>query len=155
MTIAAGTCSTILNNSFYSCGGDAIVITTANLSCLIANNIISEGAAFGVNSSAAVSSAVHLMNNLFYSNDSGNLNQILESQVFGSITDDSASPYTNAGSDDFSLKSTSNGKAVGFPGLFLGETATGYLDVGAVQRQEAGGGGTKPIPVSMTGGIIT
>lgn len=141
----------ILNNSFYSCGGDAIVIAAAANSCLIANNIISEGAAYGINSSAAASSAIHIVNNLFYSNSSGNLNNILESQLFGSITDDSASPYTNAASDDFSLKATSNGKGAGFPGVFLGETATGYPDVGAVQRQESGGVIIRPS--AMQGGF--
>lgn len=32
-------------------------------------------------------------------------------------------------------------KAMGFPGVFPGGLTTGYLDIGAVQRQESGGGG--------------
>lgn len=35
-----------------------------------------------------------------------------------------------------------NLKATGYPGVFPGGLTTGYLDIGAVQRQEAGGGGS-------------
>ena len=34
-----------------------------------------------------------------------------------------------------------NLKAEAYPGLFPGGLTTGYMDIGAVQRQEAGGGG--------------
>lgn len=50
--------------------------------------------------------------------------------------------YTNAAGGDFSVGT--NLKAKGFPGAFPsggGISTTGYLDIGAAQRQEAGGGG--------------
>lgn len=58
-------------------------------------------------------------------------------------------PGTNATADkvwnivtghDFSIGT--NLKAQGFPGAFQAGLTTGYLDIGAVQRQEAGGGGS-------------
>ena len=47
--------------------------------------------------------------------------------------------FTNRGAGDFSIGT--NLKALGFPGVFPGALSTGYMDIGAVQRQEAGGGG--------------
>lgn len=60
----------------------------------------------------------------------------------------STSPFTNGGSNDFSLNSTSGGgadvKSVGFPGtLLLG--GTGYMDLGALQV---------PATAPATGNII-
>ena len=46
----------------------------------------------------------------------------------------------NGATANFAIGSTSPAKAAGYPGAFLGGS-TGYLDIGAVQRQEAGGGG--------------
>lgn len=54
--------------------------------------------------------------------------------------------FTNAASGDFSIGT--NLKAAGFPGAFPGTTSTGYLDIGAVQRQESGGG--VPVPKGWT-----
>lgn len=58
----------------------------------------------------------------------------------------SGNPFTNAGSGDFSLNNTSGAgaacRAAGVPGAFQGGTTTGYLDIGAVQHQDGGGGST-------------
>lgn len=55
-----------------------------------------------------------------------------------------ATPFTNAGSGDFSLNSTAGGgaalKALGYPGLFPGGLTTGFLDIGPVQHQASAGG---------------
>jgi hypothetical protein len=55
-----------------------------------------------------------------------------------------ADPFTNAAGGDFSLNTTAGGgaacRAAGFPGAFPGGTTTGYLDIGAVQHQDSGGG---------------
>lgn len=60
--------------------------------------------------------------------------------------------FTNAAGGDFSIGT--NLKAAGFPGAFPGGLSTGYLDVGAVQRQEAAGaaGGLLVHP-GMAGGM--
>ena len=56
-------------------------------------------------------------------------------------TDKTTDPlFTDAPNGNFSLGSTSPAKAAGYPGVFLGGS-TGYLDIGAVQRQEPAGGG--------------
>jgi len=44
--------------------------------------------------------------------------------------------FANAAGGDFSLLSGSPARGVGFPGAFAGGLATGYLDLGAVQRRE-------------------
>lgn len=55
----------------------------------------------------------------------------------------SASPFTNGGSNDFSLNNTAGGgaavKAFGFPGTTSG--GTGFLDLGALQSQASGATG--------------
>lgn len=54
--------------------------------------------------------------------------------------DSSADPqFTSAAAGDFSIGT--NLKALGWPGAFPGGLSTSYLDMGAVQRQEAGAGG--------------
>lgn len=49
-----------------------------------------------------------------------------------------ASPFSNAAGGDFSVSAAL--KALGFPAT-LGPTTNTYIDIGAAQRQEAGGGG--------------
>ena len=77
-----------------------------------------------------------------HNNTSGNYQSGVTTHGF---IDLSAGPFTNAGTGDFSLNSTSGGgaalRAAGYPGAFLGGTSTGYPDVGAVQHQDSGGGG--------------
>lgn len=50
--------------------------------------------------------------------------------------------FTNAAAGDFSIGSSSPAKAAGYPGAFLGALSTGYMDIGAVQRQESTGSST-------------
>lgn len=47
--------------------------------------------------------------------------------------------FTDGPNGNFAIGT--NLKALGFPGLFAGGLSTGYLDIGAVQRQESGGAG--------------
>ncbi len=68
----------------------------------------------------------------------------------------SASPFTNAGSGDFSLNTTSGGgaacRAAGIPGT-LG-SSTGHADVGAIQHADpagGGGGGGSPVQIFSAG----
>ncbi|MFZ2937669.1 MAG: hypothetical protein WA066_03070 [Candidatus Omnitrophota bacterium] len=46
-----------------------------------------------------------------------------------------------------------NLKALGFPGAFQAGLSTGYMDIGAVQRQEPAGGGGLLVHSGMTGGM--
>lgn len=62
------------------------------------------------------------------------------------VNDSTLAPtFTNASGGDFSIGT--NLKALGYPGVFPGALSTGYLDIGAVQRQEAGGGGLAANPL--------
>lgn len=78
-------------------------------------------------------------------NTSGNYTSANHPVVLNFVTT-SAAPFTNAGSGDFSLNNTAGGgaacRAAGFPGVFPGGLTTGYLDIGAVQHQDSGGGGS-------------
>lgn len=57
----------------------------------------------------------------------------------------SADPFTNAAGNDFSLNNSAGAgaacRATGYPGV-LDVGGTGYLDVGALQHQDSGGGST-------------
>lgn len=62
--------------------------------------------------------------------------------------------FTNSAGGDYSIGT--NLKAMGFPGVFPPAAAiatTGYLDIGAVQRQEAGGGSTSMIMSRLQAGM--
>lgn len=74
--------------------------------------------------------------------------------VTADATDITTDPsFTNAAAGDFSLGSSSPCKATGYPGQFLGGNL-GYMDMGAVQRQEAGGGAAGiMVGAGMTGGL--
>jgi hypothetical protein len=77
------------------------------------------------------------------SNTSGNQNGTANELT--TIVSLSGDPFTNAAAGDFSLDNTSGEgaacRAAGHPGVFPGGLTTGYLDIGAVQHQDAGGGG--------------
>lgn len=85
-------------------------------------------------------------------NTSGNENGITHSFGFITLTVD---PFTNAAGGDFSLNNTAGGgaalRAIGYPGIFPGGTTTGYLDIGAAQHQDSGGGG---LASSIFGGLV-
>lgn len=74
------------------------------------------------------------------SNTSGNFQNLQNPPGFVALT---ADPCVDATNNDFSLNNTAGAgadcRAAGFPGAFPGGTTTGYLDIGAVQHQDAGG----------------
>lgn len=137
---------TVLNSSFYSVGGNGVDFAALPTAYgIVAGSIFSECGAYGINnSSGANTNIITRVGNLFYSNTSGNETGFGDSPSFYDQTD-SASPFTNGGSSDLSLISTSNGKANASPGLFENQTYTSYLDIGAVQRQEAASSGGFPV----------
>lgn len=116
------------------------------------NNIIYGNGGWGVlcaDTQAETDAAVLWdTNNAFGANSSGARSGISAGENEITLT---ANPFTNdSGSNrDFSLNNTAGGgaacRAAGFPGAFVGATFVGYPDVGAVQHQDAGGGG-KAIP---------
>lgn len=140
----------ITGNVFYANGRDGLRSTadvSGSASLAIANNVFYGNAGYGqnwTNLSAAEASNLPLCSgwNAYGGNTSGDRNGV------GAGTSDvtlTADPFTGAGAGNFALNSTAGGgaacRAAGFPGAFPGGLTTGYLDIGAVQHQDAGGGG--------------
>jgi hypothetical protein len=149
--LADTTIQMIIGNSIYSAGGDGIRITGTTVSLFVANNLIANSAGWGINFSSGANGATVLFGNVYRSNTSGTVNNLTEDWRWGE-TSLGVDPWTNAAADDFSL--VSDAKALSLPGAFENEPFIGYMDPGAVQRQEpAGGGGLLRHP-GMGGGFI-
>ncbi len=147
--------SRFINNTFYANTGanvDGIRVPPGNVH-LIINNIFSSNGAYGLSystSSTGIIPADFVNWNNYYANSTNNI----ENGALGANDQDNVDPgFTNAGSGDFSIGT--NLKADGFPGLLAGGLSTGYLDIGAVQRQEAASGGGASIMThpGMQGGM--
>jgi hypothetical protein len=155
---AAGTdgniCVSLVGNTVYGCGNSGMEVADVDLIVFMANNIFQDNgdAAGEYNVEWVVGTAetigIHAFNIFYHQGGGGGANLsglTLNSHVADSeLTTDPL--FTDAGAGDFSIGSTSPAKAAGFPGQFLGGSL-GYLDIGAVQRQEpaAGGGGQRVI----------
>jgi hypothetical protein len=147
--------STILENSVYGSGRDGIRNVQAfNIATIIQRNILVSNGGYGLNfSGGSVVASSDYDNNAYYGNTSGTRNNC------GTGTTDvilTGSPFTNAGSGDFSLNNTVGAgaacRAAALPGVFPGGTTTGYPDLGAVQSQATSGGGLL-VNSGMTGGM--
>lgn len=141
---------TIDRCSFYNAGRDAIRVNNLPLGGSITNSVFSNSAGYNINNQSGSASSQKLLrsNNLSYAATSGHESGFGDDPDFASATD-SSSPFTNAGGGDFSLVTGSNGKATGSPytgssNLFPGGSFSSYLDRGAAQRQESGGGTSGP-----------
>jgi len=139
--------------SFYSNTGDHIKITVGGNAAGLAvrNTIFYGGSAYAINFTVASQyTMMYLRYNAFGSNSSGNYNNCPTGTGDVAL---SSNPFTNAGSGDFSLNSTAGGgaacKAAGFPGAMIGG-GTGYVDIGALQHQDAGGGSSTIIAQNIT-----
>jgi hypothetical protein len=108
----------------------------------IFGSIFSQNTAYGISAGLAFRAHLTINYNAFYSNTSGPRNNYTAGPNDVTLTGD---PFTNAAAGDFSLNNTAGAgaacRAAGFPGVFPGGLTTGYLDIGAVQHQDAGGGG--------------
>lgn len=163
----------IIGNSVYSGGTQAILVTVVPTTgiLMIQNNILvtsSNSGTYGVyNNTGADTHTIRLGPNDYYNNGtpiSGFTEQngtTTDYQVALGVKTESSTPWSNVDAThfDFSLQSTSNAKAGGFPGAFENESYTGYLDMGAVQRQEpasVGGGNTfvASIPFLLPLGLL-
>ena len=128
----------IEGNTFRGCGGDGINITTIPTTCLIANNLFAAGLGWGINNaSGGNTNVLKRLGNDFWSNSLGTETGFGDSPSLSQLSE-SNDPHTS--STNLALITGSSAKAGGQPGLFENESYTSYLDVGAVQRQEPGGG---------------
>ena len=133
--ITTGTTSFIINctiNGNTGASTDGVSGTTPPAGNIFYNNIVANNGRYGVNFTDGDSVATDFNN--YYVNSTAARNNFPTGA--GDIALDPG--YTDATNGDFSVGT--NMKAVGWPGVFPSGASTGYLDIGAVQRQEAGGG---------------
>lgn len=142
--IPVGGSTHIIGNVFHANGGGGLELAgTGGHVGVIANNIFSNNTGYGISCAGTdvqnFSVGCSMRNNCFYSNTTAATNpSTLTNFNLGSITTDPA--FTNAGSGNFAVGT--NMKAFGWPqdnvGKFSGTRS--YVDIGAAQRQESGGG---------------
>lgn len=131
----------VRNNTVYANGNSGLEVTDADAPVNLVNNILSENGnaagEFNVEwvAGSAEMSGVH-DNNCFFSSGGGGSANL--SGLTATATEATTDPlFTNPSGGDFSLGAASPCKATGFPGQILGGNL-GYLDMGAIQRQESG-----------------
>jgi hypothetical protein len=140
-SVAQGAMNVIMiNNTVYNCGNSGLEVTDADTGVVLLNNIFQDnGNAAGEYNVEWVAGAAEYLGyhayNCFYKSGN-NLSGLTANST--EVTTDPL--FTDAANGDFSLGSSSPCKATGFPGQLL-NGSLGYLDMGAVQRQESGGGG--------------
>lgn len=140
----AGRTSTIdiQNCTFDACGSHGIQFASSNYTPLVANCLFTNGGGYGITANSTHANA-RVYNCAFYNNTSGQTSNI--QNVTGSVAL-SADPYTNRTGKDFTLNNASGGGAAargaGVPGKIGDLTPLGYMDVGAYQHPDAGGGTT-------------
>lgn len=130
-------------NTVYGGGNSGFESTSGNLFGPMINNIFSENGnaagEYNVEMTAGGDWLIHRYNNFYHSGGGGAANLL---NITAGSTEPTTDPtFTDAANADFSIGSSSPAKAAGWPGAFLGAGSTGYLDIGAVQRQEAGSSG--------------
>lgn len=140
----------IEGNTVYGNGGDGIEVlgTVTESPFIVRNNIMVSNGGYGLNVSSATAQGNTFADyNAFYNNTSGEITGISNGGNDVTLTGD---PFTDSANDDYSLNATAGAGAachgVGYPGVFAGGLTTGYLDIGAAQHQDSGGGGGDPFP---------
>jgi hypothetical protein len=151
--IAAGDGSHIMNNSVYSSSGtgSGIYISGTKQNVSVLNNIIEGFSGVGGQGVEALSGSIisTIGYNAFYNNTT---NKTLSGIILSDLTaQDQAlgsSPFTDAANDDFTVDTSVKALAyltANFPNL----SVRSYLDIGALQRPEAG----LVVHPSLTGGM--
>jgi len=146
------------NCTFYnqSSNGISIAETTYSANLQVVNSIF-YNMLYGITTACTVGVFANLRA-YFRKNAFGSMTSGFYQNFTGGIGDVTLSgdPFTSKSTGDFSLNNTAGAgaacRAAGFPGAFPGGTTTGYLDIGAAQHQDSGGGGLM-IPGGLRGGI--
>jgi len=115
--------SNVLNNTIYNCtDGISILDPMTNAAVNARNNLLVNNSGYGI-TAVSGATALHTFEdyNAFYNNTSGEVENITQGANDITLT---ADPFTDAGSDDFTLNNTAGGgalcKAAAFPTAFLG-----------------------------------
>lgn len=143
----------VSNSAFYNLSGNGITGPGGSSASLIngnalnvVNTIFSTITGTALNAGPALLQMVSGSNNKFYNNGT-NFGNAYTSSVGGTLT---ADPFTNAAGGNFALNNTAGGgaacRATGFPGV-LAAGGTGFIDIGPLQHQDAGGGGQVGYPI--------
>lgn len=140
----------VTGNTFYNQASDCIEATAASNTTFAANNVFVDAGDYAINSSAGTSAAIALLNNSYYSNASGDLFQIHESFQLGNVTE-ASSPFTNAGTGNFSITAGALSISAGYPGTLENNANIGYPDIGALQRQPSGSNTIDPLTGTIPG----
>lgn len=123
----------IVGNSVHGNGGNGFYMGSAVGMSEVVNNIFVGNTAYGVNMpSGADSVAVRNTNNAYYNNTSGARNNLSAGTNDVTLSGD---PFTNAAGGDFTLNSTAGAGA-----SCRAAADPAYLDIGALQHQDSGGG---------------
>lgn len=139
--------NSVMGNIIYASGANGMRVNDGDYSVMLYNNIFqNNGNAAGeynvnwAGGNTAETLGIHGYNcfNTAGGGGSSNLSGLTTNAT--EITTDPL--FVDAANGDFRLQSTSPCKGTGFPGQFLGGPL-GYMDMGAVQRQESGGGGLR------------
>ena len=150
---------TVANNTVYGSGRDGIQHSGSPRAIAILGNIFANNGGYGLNFSAGAGwpASPVIDGNAYYSNTSGNRNNVDDTTVnpvngvspYANVFDITAattpaltvSPFTSAGTGDFTLNNTAGGGAslrANAPGnSFPGSTPVGYRDFGAIQHQDS------------------
>lgn len=143
----------LLQNIIYGCGNSGFENANHTLAVLFNNIFMNNGDAAGEYNleGGSMFAALSLGNyNCFYDGGAGD-NLLNYTAGANDITTDP--DFAGASSGNFALNSGSPCKATGFPGAFIGGLSTGYMDMGPIQRQEAGAGGGLLTHPGMAGGM--
>jgi hypothetical protein len=135
---ATGSIITLISNTIVSCTGNGVEIPSGStvLGCYV-NNMVTDNGGFGFDFNATTV-ASFLAYNRTRDNSGGAIGSAGDwatATTYNHVTTDTGggeTDYTDAGSNDYTLISASPAKGVGH---------FAFLDIGALQRQETGGGG--------------
>lgn len=128
---------TIANN-----GGDGLDLSSASVpTATVVNTIVANNGAYGVFNNSTTVVNLRMANCIVYNNTSGATDNAtgLSALGYDISTSDPGFTSTTDGSEDYSVSSGGSAKATGWPGAITG--GTGYMDIGAIQRQESASGG--------------
>lgn len=141
----------VMQNTVYASGRHGINSTLANnlIGFLVKNNVLVSNGGYGVQMSAEGNPAMFEYDgNAYFNNTSGTRNNMDNTTGVNSVAPYTnvldviltATPFTNAAGNVFTLNTTAGGgaacRAAGSPGALPGGLTTGYLDIGAAQHQD-------------------
>lgn len=128
----------IFGNTIYGCGNSGYEVGDVDAVGVLMNNIFAENGnasgEYNIDMPSGMAWTGYHANNIFFHSGGGggaNLNNFTADA--SDLTSDPQ--FANAAGGDFTIALTSPAKGAGFPGVLGINGGTGYLDIGALQRQ--------------------